>query len=228
MEAKNAAAISALQEVIASCDEVHESLCDLSVDNQSTSGDRLGRERIPTCKDTTMTTAYNLLQLDMKADAYMLRKQGKVLFDKLLDLYFCVNFHGSSKDKRNWAESGVGSIPELPQDPDEAEKVRRLLEYQIEDLEFQLRNHVNRLIDVLKDAHHAHRTKLFPKGIPEDSDIVDAILRLESERTDENTDIGILRELMGEIKGECPKATKIQTRIRRAQLDGRTSLLKRQ
>ena len=74
------------------------------------------------------------------------------------------------------------------------------------------------------DAHHAHRKRLFPNGEIKDVDLRDAIIKLDTLRSKENTDIGILRDFTGETKGDCPKALSLQKRIRKARQDGRTTL----
>lgn len=74
-------------------------------------------------------------------------------------------------------------------------------------------------------AHHAHRTKLFPKGTKGmDQNLIDAIVLLDSERGGKSSDMQILREFMGEPVNRCPKAKKLAAKIRKARQTGRTSL----
>lgn len=66
--------------------------------------------------------------------------------------------------------------------------------------------------------------KLFPNGVPDDTDLVDAIVKLDNERSPGNTDMDLLRGFTGETRDDCPYATKLQSRIRKARSDGRTTL----
>ena len=74
------------------------------------------------------------------------------------------------------------------------------------------------------NAHHAHRKKLFPRGLPDDPDLVDAIVWLDSERGGGEKDMQILRRFTSESLKSCPKARSLQGRIRKARQSGRTSL----
>jgi hypothetical protein len=73
----------------------------------------------------------------------------------------------------------------------------------------------------------AHHEKLFPKGLPDDLDLRDAVLLLATERTPKNTDRELLRKLTSESVSDCPKAKRLESKIRKARLDGRTTLSKR-
>jgi len=73
-------------------------------------------------------------------------------------------------------------------------------------------------------ADHADQKKLFPKGPLKNINLSDAILKLQTERSADNTDMDILRDF---TNGNNKEARKLQDRIRKARNDGRTSLPKR-
>jgi hypothetical protein len=73
-------------------------------------------------------------------------------------------------------------------------------------------------------AQVAQLENLFPLGVPESADLRDAILELQTKRSDDNTDRSILREF---FEGDEGKAKKIEASIRSLRLDGRTTLSKR-
>jgi hypothetical protein len=78
-----------------------------------------------------------------------------------------------------------------------------------------------------KDAHQevrAHREKLFPRGLDGiDQDIVDLVLRLDTERPEES-DIQIARKFYAIYDDAEQRAKRALSRIRRLRLDGKTSL----
>jgi|GEM_PF-4138645 len=150
MDAKKAAAISALQEVIDSCDQVREFLSDSPPKRQSVSKTSLDMEGLPSCKVTAKFASLNLIELGMRADAAGLNKRGEWLFRKITDLLCCVGSHSFSAEERSRFESLVGPFPESPQDPEEAEIFYGSLESSIESLESELRRHAKRLIALLQ------------------------------------------------------------------------------
>ena len=68
------------------------------------------------------------------------------------------------------------------------------------------------------------RARLFPQGPPEDSDIVDLVLRLDSGRGGELTMNEIARKFTGESAGNDSKAMKLLARIRKMKLKGLINL----
>lgn len=70
----------------------------------------------------------------------------------------------------------------------------------------------------------AHAKKLFPHGLPPDQDTVDAVVKLDTERSADNTDIGILRSFTGEKPGADKKAKSLQGKIRALRGRGGTTL----
>lgn len=75
-----------------------------------------------------------------------------------------------------------------------------------------------------QESVRAHAEKLFPKSVPQDPDLVDAILKLDSERSESNTDIQIIRKITREPADNCPIARRIQGRIRALRARGGTTL----
>lgn len=82
--------------------------------------------------------------------------------------------------------------------------------------------------DVAQTTHEqvvsANRLKLFPKGIPENSDIQDLVVRLDTEKGSGKSKNRIAREFTGEDRGHDPKARSLLAQIRRLKRDGRVNL----
>lgn len=66
--------------------------------------------------------------------------------------------------------------------------------------------------------------KLFPNGVPNDSDIVDLVVRLDSARGGKLSMSAIARKYTGEQLGSDPKAKKLLARIRMMQTRGNLNL----
>ena len=75
-----------------------------------------------------------------------------------------------------------------------------------------------------RDMVRAHREKLFPNGLPDDQDLIDAIVKLDTERGNGITDKAILLDFTKEQSNSCPKVEKLQGRIRKARQSGKTTL----
>jgi hypothetical protein len=73
-------------------------------------------------------------------------------------------------------------------------------------------------------AHQAHDEKLFPRGPLDDGELMGAIAAVHDGRGIGKYDIEILRIYTGESTEKCPRAIGLQSRIRRARQDGRTTL----
>lgn len=77
----------------------------------------------------------------------------------------------------------------------------------------------------LESGSDAHRLKLFPLGdLNDDPELREAIIKLQTDRSDDNTDAEILREITSESVGSDPKAKRLASRIRRARQLGKTTL----
>jgi hypothetical protein len=70
----------------------------------------------------------------------------------------------------------------------------------------------------------ADRSPLFPKGVPEDSDLVDLVTRIDAERNSCTSWNEIARQLLGESKGSAPRSESLLRQIRRMRNDGRVNL----
>ncbi|MGI9326731.1 MAG: hypothetical protein ACR2PZ_16045 [Pseudomonadales bacterium] len=75
-----------------------------------------------------------------------------------------------------------------------------------------------------RDTVRAHQEKLFPKGLPDDTELVGAILQLDTDRKDGVSDRSILRKLTGERTGDDRKSRRLAARIRKARQAGKTTL----
>jgi len=70
-------------------------------------------------------------------------------------------------------------------------------------------------------AVRANTSKLFPKGVPENSNIVDLVVRLDAARGTGCSEISIAREFFGESEGNDPKSRSHMSQIRRMRRKGR-------
>lgn len=67
----------------------------------------------------------------------------------------------------------------------------------------------------------ANAAKLFPKGVPDNTNIVDLVVRLNTARGTDRSEISIAREFTGESEGQEPKARSLLSQIRRMRREGR-------
>lgn len=81
--------------------------------------------------------------------------------------------------------------------------------------------HVAAASDIPRERTDAHGAKLFPNGLPDDPDLVDAIIHLDTERASGVKDIDILS---GFFNGDRDRARRMSDRIRSARSRGKTSL----
>jgi hypothetical protein len=70
----------------------------------------------------------------------------------------------------------------------------------------------------------ADRSPLFPKGVPDGSDLVDLVTRLDAERDSGKSWNEIARVLLGESKESDPRSRSLLRQIRRMRSDGRVNL----
>ena len=75
-----------------------------------------------------------------------------------------------------------------------------------------------------KSANSENIWQLFPKGPPEDSDLVDVVVRLDAAKGSAASDNEIARKYTGESKDSFPKAQKILARIRMGKKRGKINL----
>lgn len=74
------------------------------------------------------------------------------------------------------------------------------------------------------DSERENIAKLFPHGIPNDSDIVDLVVRLDSAKGTDATQLETARAFTKEAKGSDPKAKKLLARIRMLKTRGKLNL----
>jgi hypothetical protein len=67
----------------------------------------------------------------------------------------------------------------------------------------------------------ANTAKLFPKGLPQNPDIVDLVVRLDTAKGTDKSDIAIAREFTGEPESRDGKARSLLSQIRRMRRNGR-------
>jgi len=72
----------------------------------------------------------------------------------------------------------------------------------------------NSALAVQQSANEKNKSKIFPKGIPDDTDIVDLAIRIDSARGSDAKYLDIARELTGEKLGDEPRAKKLLARLR--------------
>jgi hypothetical protein len=70
----------------------------------------------------------------------------------------------------------------------------------------------------------ANMQKLFPRGIPKNTDIVDLAVRINAEKGSGKAQNAIARELTGEMPKKCPKAKSLLSQIRRLAREKRLNL----
>jgi hypothetical protein len=73
-------------------------------------------------------------------------------------------------------------------------------------------------------APRADRSPLFPKGVPDDSDLVDLVTRLDAEREPKRSWNKIARELLGESQGNDTRTQSLLRKLRRMRRAGRVNL----
>lgn len=74
------------------------------------------------------------------------------------------------------------------------------------------------------EAASANRLKLFPKGVPENNDIVDLVVRLDAERDSGKSMNRIEREYTKEKRGKDQRAKSLLAQVRRLKRQGRVNL----
>jgi hypothetical protein len=70
----------------------------------------------------------------------------------------------------------------------------------------------------------ADRLPLFPKGVPDDPDLVDLVARIDAHKSSGKSRNTIARELTGETAPNDRRAQRLLRQLRRMQLDGRVNL----
>ena len=70
----------------------------------------------------------------------------------------------------------------------------------------------------------ADRLPLFPKGVPDDPDLVDLVARIDAHKSSGKSRNTIARELTGETAPNDRRAQRLLRQVRRMQFDGRVNL----
>jgi hypothetical protein len=101
-------------------------------------------------------------------------------------------------------------------------KYSRILGEELEKLERVLAQDPSRTPEptATSEAIRADRSPLFPKGVPEDSDLVDLVTRLDAAKGSGKSWNGVARELLGDER----RSQSLLRQIRRMRLDGRVNL----
>ena len=118
---------------------------------------------------------------------------------------------------------GYDSLPDATiQDrwPDIAQAIVDLPEVDWDELELGISNEH---LAVRKAYEKAHREKLFPGGVPDDTELVDVAVRIDSELAPGRKRIDIVRDY---YNGDSDKAKKLDARLRKMESDNKLSLPK--
>jgi hypothetical protein len=75
-----------------------------------------------------------------------------------------------------------------------------------------------------QSPRRANTAKLFPNGVPPNSDIVDLVVRLDAAKGSGRSDLSVAREFFGECVGNDPKSKSHLSQIRRMRRKGRITL----
>jgi hypothetical protein len=75
-----------------------------------------------------------------------------------------------------------------------------------------------------KSRDLANTKKLFPMGVPENTEIVDVAVRIDAAKGSGKSERQIAREYTSESKGNMPRAQSILSQIRRMKRQGRVNL----
>ena len=128
-------------------------------------------------------------------------------------------------DKRNVRGDGNGSSQGVRR-PLSGAALQRRVEAGVAKALASIRPPVASALDFSEhvQAHQAHLEKLFPKGVPTDPDLRDAIVLIANEWESYSNDRAILRKITQEPDGNCPRAKRLESRIRKMRDVGKLNL----